>query len=121
MRLEGPLWVKHGSSEHVRCASALPLNADASNWPEPSEKGHQRTCPSAHDPMAQSVRVPRWFDHSEMKHIPLLTRAEAELGFKLVRFGWGRPADERVVVADNWSEPKRFQFARPRVRWSPLL
>ena len=21
-------WVKHGSSEHVRCASALPLNAD---------------------------------------------------------------------------------------------
>ena len=58
----------------------------------------------------QSVRVSHWFDHSERKHILLVTRVEAELGFKLVWFGWGRPAHKRMVVSDNRSEAKRLNL-----------
>ena len=58
----------------------------------------------------QSVRVSHWFDDSEVKHILLVTRVEAELGFKLVWFGWGRPAHKRMVVSDNRSEAKRLNL-----------
>ena len=63
-------------------------------------------------PRVELVNVPLWLYHPKRKHVLLVTHFEAELGFKLVRFGGRSRAEKHSVVVGNRCEGDGFNLAR---------